>query len=147
MRGWPVLLVCHDEATRDQVVRLLRDAGYGMLLADSGGEAIAALADLVSIALLAQPTGPGPASPADPAADAAPPEPVSLRDVVREAARRTEREEIRKMLHRTRWNRVKAAKLLNISYRSLLYKMKTSGLHRPEPLGDCPDPVWSRPWL
>jgi two-component system response regulator AtoC len=55
---------------------------------------------------------------------------VHLKDVARKAALRAEREEILKMLAQTRWNRVRAAKLLNISYRSLLYKMKASGLDR-----------------
>ena len=31
---------------------------------------------------------------------------------------------ITKALHKTNWNRRKAAKLLDISYRSLLYKIK-----------------------
>jgi len=33
-----------------------------------------------------------------------------------------------KILEQTRWNRVRAAKLLNISYRALLYKIKKAGL-------------------
>ncbi|MEX2222729.1 MAG: sigma-54 dependent transcriptional regulator [Candidatus Rokuibacteriota bacterium] len=57
---------------------------------------------------------------------------VFLKDVARKAAREAEREEILKMLERTRWNRVIAAKLLNISYRSLLYKMKDAGLDRTQ---------------
>jgi DNA-binding NtrC family response regulator len=32
------------------------------------------------------------------------------------------------MLEETRWNRVKAAKALGISYRALLYKLKDAGL-------------------
>jgi two-component system response regulator AtoC len=59
---------------------------------------------------------------------------VFLKDVARKAARRAEREEILKMLERTRWNRVRAATLLNISYRSLLYKMKDAGLERTRPI-------------
>jgi len=38
-----------------------------------------------------------------------------------------------KVLAETRWNRVKAAKLLKISYRALLYKIKQVGLE-PEPI-------------
>jgi two-component system response regulator AtoC len=56
------------------------------------------------------------------------PSPVFLKDITRKAAERAEREEILKMLEQTRWNRVKTAKLLNISYRALLYKMKRAGL-------------------
>jgi len=37
------------------------------------------------------------------------------------------------VLAETRWNRVKAAKLLKISYRALLYKIKQVGLE-PEPM-------------
>jgi DNA-binding NtrC family response regulator len=32
------------------------------------------------------------------------------------------------MLEQTRWNRLRAAKLLNISYRALLYKIKDAGI-------------------
>jgi len=59
---------------------------------------------------------------------------VFLKDVARQAARHAEKEQILKMLERTRWNRVRAAKLLNISYRSLLYKMKDAGLDRAHPI-------------
>ena len=52
----------------------------------------------------------------------------SLKDVARQAARSAEREAIAKVLEDTRWNRVKAAKLLRISYRALLYKIKDVGL-------------------
>ena len=60
-----------------------------------------------------------------------PPLPSSLKDVARQAARSAEREAIAKVLEDTRWNRVKAAKLLQISYRALLYKIKEVGLDRP----------------
>jgi len=65
--------------------------------------------------------------------DAGHPPAVFLKHVVRQAVRRTETEEILKMLERTRWNRAKAARFLNISYRSLLYKMKEAGLERTPP--------------
>jgi two-component system response regulator AtoC len=57
--------------------------------------------------------------------------PSSLKDVARQAARSAEREAIARVLEDTRWNRVKAAKLLQISYRALLYKIKEVGLDRP----------------
>jgi two-component system response regulator AtoC len=63
------------------------------------------------------------------------PLPVFLKDVARLAAQRAEREEILKMLEQTRWNRVKTAKFLNISYRSLLYKMKRAGFERAHAMG------------
>lgn len=49
---------------------------------------------------------------------------VSLKSLAREAALAAERKAIVRALEQTRWNRVKAAKLLTISYRSLLYKIK-----------------------
>jgi transcriptional regulator with GAF, ATPase, and Fis domain len=61
---------------------------------------------------------------------------VFLRDVARRAARQAEKEEILRMLERTRWNRVTAAKLLHISYRSLLYKMKEAGLDRTHTIAE-----------
>ncbi len=63
------------------------------------------------------------------------PDGVSLKDISRKAAQQAEREQIVKMLEHTRWNRVKAAKLLNISYRSLLYKIKDAGLDQRSSIG------------
>jgi two-component system response regulator AtoC len=56
-----------------------------------------------------------------------PPEP-SLKEIGRRASRAAEREAISKMLDRTGWNRVRAARALRISYRALLYKIKEAGL-------------------
>jgi two-component system response regulator AtoC len=53
---------------------------------------------------------------------------VPLKDVVRRASIAAERDVIRKVLEQTGWNRVRAAKVLRISYRGLLYKMKRVGL-------------------
>jgi two-component system, NtrC family, response regulator AtoC len=53
---------------------------------------------------------------------------VSLKEIARAAARAAEREAIARVLKETRWNRVRAAKLLGISYRALLYKIKDVGL-------------------
>jgi two-component system, NtrC family, response regulator AtoC len=52
----------------------------------------------------------------------------SLKDIARRASQAAARDAILKALEVTRWNRVRAAKLLNISYRSLLYKIKDVGL-------------------
>jgi transcriptional regulator with PAS, ATPase and Fis domain len=54
--------------------------------------------------------------------------PGSLREVSRKAAQAAEQSAILKALQETRWNRLRAAKLLHISYRSLLYKIKEAGL-------------------
>ena len=49
---------------------------------------------------------------------------TSLKAVSREAAQKTEQELIRKVLDQTHWNRKETAKILGISYKALLYKMK-----------------------
>jgi two-component system response regulator AtoC len=55
---------------------------------------------------------------------------TSLKDIARRAAQTAEKEAILQALEQTQWNRVRAAKLLDISYRALLYKIKDSGLDR-----------------
>jgi len=52
----------------------------------------------------------------------------SLKVASRAASRRTERELIQKALEVTHWNRKRAAQDLQISYKSLLYKIKQTGL-------------------
>jgi two-component system, NtrC family, response regulator AtoC len=46
----------------------------------------------------------------------------------RAASQRAERDLIAKALERTHWNRKRAARELQISYKSLLYKIKQTGL-------------------
>jgi len=58
--------------------------------------------------------------------------PVSLKDIARQAARDAERVAIKEVLDRTHWNRAKAARLLQISYKALLYKIVQCGLVTPE---------------
>lgn len=53
---------------------------------------------------------------------------ASLKEIARRAARAAEREAIARALNQTGWNRARAAKLLKISYRALLYKIKDVGL-------------------
>ena len=53
---------------------------------------------------------------------------VSLKTVSRTASRQAEKELIRAALERTHWNRKRAAHELQISYKSLLYKIKQTGL-------------------
>jgi two-component system response regulator AtoC len=67
---------------------------------------------------------PGAALEARPAADA----PISLKDIARQAARDAERVAIKEVLDRVHWNRAKAARLLQISYKALLYKIVQCGL-------------------
>ena len=52
----------------------------------------------------------------------------SLKAVARTASRKAERDLIAKALERTHWNRKRAAQELQISYKSLLYKIKQTGL-------------------
>jgi two-component system, NtrC family, response regulator AtoC len=49
---------------------------------------------------------------------------LSLKMAARAASRQTERELILRALQRTKWNRKRAARELQISYKSLLYKLK-----------------------
>ena len=57
-----------------------------------------------------------------------------LKVAARKALRRTERELILEALERTHWNRKKAAQDLQISYKSLLYKIKQIGAEQEENL-------------
>jgi two-component system response regulator AtoC len=63
--------------------------------------------------------------------------PRCLKDISRSAAQVAEREAIRQVLEQTRWNRIQAAKLLGVSYRALLYKIKEAEFdrHRPQKPG------------
>jgi len=54
---------------------------------------------------------------------------TSLKHISRKAAQAAERDVILKALEETHWNRRRAAKLLDISYRSILYKIKDAGLN------------------
>ena len=56
----------------------------------------------------------------------------SLKAAARAASREAERELIMKALARTRWNRKRAAQELQISYKSLLYKLKQIGFDESE---------------
>jgi len=55
---------------------------------------------------------------------------LSLKEVSRRAVMQAEREAILKVLKQTNWNRKKAAKLLNISYKGILNKIKEYDLTR-----------------
>ena len=52
----------------------------------------------------------------------------NLKEIGREASRRAERQAIQRTLMRTRWNRTEAARLLQVSYKSLLAKIKEYGI-------------------
>lgn len=56
----------------------------------------------------------------------------SLKVAARAASRRIERDLIARALERTHWNRKRAAQELQISYKSLLYKIKQTGLEEEQ---------------
>lgn len=60
-------------------------------------------------------------------------EKVSLKEAARAASRQAEKELILKVLERTHWNRKRAARDLQISYKALLYKLRQTGLDRTDP--------------
>jgi two-component system, NtrC family, response regulator AtoC len=53
---------------------------------------------------------------------------VSLKQITRQAVRQVERKVILRVIEASNWNRKRAAKRLNISYRALLYKLKDAGV-------------------
>ena len=53
---------------------------------------------------------------------------VPLREVGRRAALQAEREAIDHVLQTTNWNRKQAARLLGVSYKTLLHKIRDAGL-------------------
>jgi two-component system response regulator AtoC len=54
--------------------------------------------------------------------------PISLKEITRAATQDLEQQIIMKVLIANRWSRQKTAKWLNISYRSLLYKLQESNV-------------------
>jgi two-component system response regulator AtoC len=76
--------------------------------------------DAVLVAAPAAAPVPSPGAPAAPA--------LGLKQIARRAARDAERLAIADMLERTHWNRAKAARMLGISYKALLYKLVDCGL-------------------
>ena len=57
---------------------------------------------------------------------------LSLKKIKKKAMDRVEKEVIAYVLEKTGWNRSKATKILNISYKTLLYKIKDLGIEPPE---------------
>jgi DNA-binding NtrC family response regulator len=57
---------------------------------------------------------------------------LSLKKIKKKAIVRVEKEIISYVLERTGWNRSKATKILNISYKTLLYKIKNLGIEPPK---------------
>jgi len=57
---------------------------------------------------------------------------LSLKKIKKQAIVRVEKEIISYVLEKTGWNRSKATKILNISYKTLLYKIKNLGIEPPQ---------------
>jgi len=55
---------------------------------------------------------------------------LSLKKVARAAAKKAEREMILLALKKTNWNRKRAAELLQVSYKAMLYKLKEAGFSK-----------------
>jgi transcriptional regulator with PAS, ATPase and Fis domain len=60
---------------------------------------------------------------------------LSLKKIRKKALDRVEKEVISYVLEKTGWNRSKATKILNISYKTLLYKIKDLGITPPSDTG------------
>jgi len=58
---------------------------------------------------------------------------IPLKHIAQQATRRMERDVILKVLQANQWNRRKAAEVLKISYRALLYKVRQAGLPAKRP--------------
>jgi DNA-binding NtrC family response regulator len=67
------------------------------------------------------------------ATSAIPDSEMGLKDIARRAAMAAEKAVIKEVLEKVRWNRAEAARLLKISYKAMLYKIRQVGLDdRPE---------------
>ena len=94
------------------------------------------------LAASAKPSGTTTVVPASPVIDAS--GQLDLKSIARRAARDAERIAIADMLQRTRWNRAKAARLLGISYKALLYKIVDCGLATKDEV-EVPAPAEATP--
>ncbi|HEU5182841.1 MAG TPA: sigma-54 dependent transcriptional regulator [Candidatus Polarisedimenticolia bacterium] len=115
-------------------IRELENAIKRMILLGGDAELDASLED-VPCGMAAG--APEPASAAQPAL----PSPRSLREVARHAVEQAERAAILQSLERHDWNRRRAARELEMSYRSLLYKIKDYTLTRRSTSDPQEDPV------
>jgi two-component system response regulator AtoC len=78
------------------------------------------------------------AAPVAPAAVASRDGHLDLKEIARTAARDAERMVIAQTLERVHWNRTKAARILQISYKALLYKIVQCGLTSPTDTSETP---------
>ena len=80
------------------------------------------------LAAVARPAAPAPSPAAVVAASNSGDGRTDLKAIARQAARDAERLVIAETLDRVHWNRAKAARILQISYKALLYKIVDCGL-------------------
>ena len=80
------------------------------------------------------PASPTFVSPKDPA-PARPGRDLGLKEIAKKASMAAEGAAIKEVLERVRWNRAETARLLKISYKALLYKIRQCGLDGPRPDG------------
>ena len=74
--------------------------------------------------------------PGQPAPSMPPDAEMGLKDIARRAAMAAEKAVIKEVLEKVRWNRAEAARLLKISYKAMLYKIRQVGLDdRPDRSG------------
>jgi two-component system response regulator AtoC len=64
---------------------------------------------------------------------------IPLKRIAQQVTRRMEHDVILKVLQANQWNRRKAAEILKISYRALLYKVRQAGLPAKRPLRKVAD--------
>lgn len=126
-----VLVLETDPVARRHLTSLLETWGYEPVVAGSVDESLAVVAHSHFLFSLLGLDLDGAARPVP----AVKPGTVSPKIVGRKAAQAAEREAILRALDQTRWNRFQAAKLLNISYRALLYKI----IVLSDPRQDFPD--------
>ena len=120
MRGfvdysWPGNVRELENMVKRIVVLQSEDAIAEEIFGASASASAARLAPVQAVAV-AEPDPTGPLSP------------ISLRDIGRKAARDAEREALKRVLYQTNWNRKKAARILEVSYKTLLQKIKECGL-------------------
>jgi two-component system response regulator AtoC len=66
---------------------------------------------------------------------------ISLKRIARRAALEAQRQVILRVLQDNNWNRKEAARILRISYRGLLYKMKDTGIPQEKPVALLEEPM------
>ncbi len=122
---WPGNVRELENMVKRIVVLQNEEAITDEIMGASGPPSASSIGDLASLS----PAQGGPtASPPDPDFDLSDDGTISLREIGKKAARDAEREALRRVLYQTNWNRKKAAKILEVSYKTLLQKIKDCGL-------------------